>query len=167
MSEKLIRVKVQGGKASQAPPLGPTLNQLGVNVGEVVSKINELTKDFEGMEVNVDIYVNPVTKNYRIEIKSPTTTSLLLKFAGAQQPSGDPSHKKVGDISFDKVVEVSILKRYELTAKSLKSAVKSVISTAGSIGLTIGGKDFKQVLKEVNEGLYDEILKKYESKWVA
>ncbi len=167
MSERLVRVKVQGGKASQAPPLGPTLNQLGLNVSEVVSKINELTKGFEGMEVNVNIYVNPQTKEYRIEVKSPTTTSLLLKFAGVQQPSGDPAHKKVGDISFDKIVEVSILKKNDLTAKTLKSAVKSIISTAGSIGLTINGKDFKQVLKEVDEGLYDEILKKYESKWMA
>ncbi|MCS7108192.1 MAG: 50S ribosomal protein L11 [Sulfolobales archaeon] len=167
MSEKLVRVKVQGGKASQAPPLGPTLNQLGINAVEVINKINELTKGFEGMEINVDIYVNSVTKDYRIEVKSPTTTSLLLKFAGVQQPSGDPAHKKVGDISFDKVVEVSILKKSDLTAKSLKSAVRSVISTAGSIGLTIDGKDFKQVLKEVDEGLYDEVLKKYEGKWMA
>ncbi len=167
MSERLVRVKVQGGKATQAPPLGPTLNQLGLNVAEVVGKINELTKSLEGMEVNVDIYVNPLTKEYRVEVRSPTTSSLLLKFAGVQQPSGDPAHKKVGDISFDKVVEVSILKKHELTAKTLKSAVKSVVSTAGSIGLTIDGKDFKQVLKEVDEGLYDEILKKYESRWAS
>ncbi len=167
MSEKLVRVKVQGGKASQAPPLGPTLSQLGLNVSEVVSKINELTKGFDGMEVNVNIYVNPVTRNYRIEVKTPTTSSLLLKFAGVQQPSGDPAHKKVGDIGFENVIRISILKKSELTAKTLKSAVKSVISTAGSIGLTIDGKDFKQVLEEVNKGLYDEILKKYESEWVA
>lgn len=167
MSEKLIRVKVQGGKASQAPPLGPTLNQLGLNVGEVISKINELTKDFEGMEVNVDIHVNPATKAYRIEVKSPTTSSLLLKFAGVQQPSGDPAHRKVGNISFEDIIKISLLKKNELTAKTLKSAVKSIISTAGSIGLTIDGKDFKQVLEEVNKGLYDEILKKYESEYVA
>lgn len=167
MSERLIRVRVEGGKASQAPPLGPTLKQFGLDVNEVVSKINELTKDFEGLEVHVDIYVNPTTKEYRIEVKSPTTASLLLKFAGVQQPSGDPAHKKVGNISFEKVVEVAILKRNELNAKTLKSAVKSVISTAGSIGLTIDNKEFKQVLKEVDEGLYDEILQKYESKWLS
>jgi large subunit ribosomal protein L11 len=167
MSERLVRVRVEGGKASQAPPLGPTLKQFGLDVNEVVSKINELTKDFEGLEVRVDIYVNPATKEYRVEVKSPTTTSLLLKFAGVQQPSGDPAHKKVGNISFEKVVEVAILKRNELNAKTLKSAVKSVISTAGSIGLTIDNKEFKQVLKEVDEGLYDEILQKYESRWLS
>jgi len=165
MPEKIIKAKIEGGKASPAPPLGPTLTQLGVNVNEVISKINELTKDYAGLEVTVMLYVDTSTKQYRVEVKSPTTTSLLLKFAGAQEPSGDPKNKKVGDISFDKVIEVALIKRNELNAKSLKAAVKSVISTAATIGLTVDGKEPKQVLKEVNEGLYDSLIKKYEDKW--
>lgn len=165
MSERLVRVKVQGGRASQAPPLGPTLAQLGLNVAEVVSKINELTKAFEGLEVGVDIYVNTSTKDYRIEVKLPTTTSLLLKYAGASGPSGDPRNKKVGNISFEDVVKIVLMKKPDLNAKTLRAAVKSVVSTASTIGLTVDGKEPKQVLKEINEGLYDEVLKKYEGMW--
>ena len=165
MPWKVIRSKVQGGKASPSPPLGPSISQYGLSVNEVINKINELTKKFEGLEVTVNIYVNTETKEYRVEVKSPTTTSLLLKLAGASSPSGDPAHQKVGDLSLEDIVKVAIMKKNGLTAKSLKAAVKTILSSAATIGITVNGKEAKDVVREVEDGMHDELLLKYEDEW--
>lgn len=165
MPTKTIKVVVEGGNVKPGPPLAPTLSQLGLNVGEVIKKINEATAQFKGMSVPVTIEVDTDTKKYTISVGIPTTTALLLKEAGAEAPSGDPEHKKIGDIKFEQVVKVAIMKKPGLTAKTLKAAVKSILGTARSIGLTVDGKDPKQVVKEVDQGLYDEILNKHEEEW--
>lgn len=165
MPWKTVRARIKGGEATPAPPLGPSLTQYGLNVDEVINKINELTKDFKGMEVTVNVYVNTDTKEYRIEVKSPPTSALLLKVAGVDKPSGDPAHNKVGDISLEDVIKVTLMKKNDLTAKTLKKAVKTVLSTAATIGLTVEGKEPKEVVKEVEEGKYDDLLLKYEEEW--
>ena len=162
---KVIRAQIEGGKASPAPPLGPALKDAGLNVDEVIAKINEITKPYQGLTVEVKIVVDLDTKNYRIELGLPTTTSLLLKFAGASEPSGDPMHKKVGDIKLEDVIRVAILKKPDLNTKSLKAAVKTILGTARAIGLTVNGKDPKEVVREIEQGVYDELLKRYEEEW--
>jgi len=77
MPTKSIKIVVEGGNAKPGPPLGPTLSQLGLNVGEVVKKINEATSQFKGMTVPVTIEVDTSTKKYEIKVGVPTTTSLL------------------------------------------------------------------------------------------
>ncbi len=165
MPWKSVRIKVRGGKATPEPPLGPSISQYGLNVDEVVNKINEVTKVYEGLEVTVDIHVNTDTKEYRIEVKSPSTTSLLLSMAGADKPSGDPAHTKVGNISLEDAIKVAIMKKRDLNAKTLKAALKSIVSSAATIGLTVEKKDPYQVVKEIAEGVYDDLIKKYESSW--
>ncbi len=162
---KVIRAQIEGGKATTAPPLGPALTDAGLNAAEVIEKINELTKQYQGLTVEVKIVVDLDTKKYRIELGLPTTTSLLLKFAGASEPSGDPAHKKVGDLKFEDIIRAAILKKPELNAKSLKAAVKCILGSARSIGLTVDGKDPKEVVREVAQGVYDEILRRYEEEW--
>ena len=163
--EKVVTVQIEGGNAKPGPPLGPTLSSLGLNVKQVVDEINEKTKDFKGMTVPVKIIVDTATKSYRIEIGIPTVTALLLREAGAEAPSGDPAHKKVGDVKFESIIRVALMVKPKLTAKTLKAAVKSVLGTARSVGLTVDGKDPKDVIKEVDSGLYDEVIAKYEDEW--
>jgi large subunit ribosomal protein L11 len=162
---KVIKVQVEGGKASNAPPLGPALADAGLNVAEVVSKINEMTEPYKGHTITVKIIVDLDTKEYTISLELPTTTSLLLSFVGAAEPSGDPAHKKVGNLSLEDIIKVALLKKSELNAKNLKAAVKTILGTARSIGLTVEGKDPKEVVTELNKGLYDDVLKKYEVEW--
>ncbi len=95
----------------------------------------------------------------------PTTTELLLKAVKAEEPSGDPAHKKIGDLPFEKIVEIAIEKKPDLQAKSLKAAVKMILSSARSIGVTVDGKDPKVVIGEVDKGVYDEVLARYEGSW--
>jgi len=165
MPKKTIRVMVEGGKATPGPPLGPTLSALKLNVMQVVNAINEATKEFEGLPIPVEIIVDTDTKKFEVKVGIPTTTALLLKEAGVKEPSGDPAHKKIGDISLEKVIKIAILKKSSLTAKSLKSAVKTILGSARSIGLTVAGKDPKSVQKEIDQGVYDELLVKYEEEW--
>ncbi len=162
---RTVTLKVKGGQASPAPPLGPAIEQLGLNVNEVVDKINKLTEKFKGFEVKVKIIVDEDTKEYDIEVRGPTATELLLKAVGADKPSGDPMHQKIGDLPFEKIVEIAILKKHDMLAKTLKAAVKTVLGSARSIGITVDGKDPKQVTREVEEGVYDAILAKYEKQW--
>jgi large subunit ribosomal protein L11 len=162
---RVVRVQVEGGKASPAPPLGPTLQQLGLDPAKVVDDINTATKNYQGLQVRVDVIVDLDTMKYDLRVKLPTTTSLLLSTAGAKNPSGDPAHKKVGDISLEKAIEIAILKKPELNAKSLKAAVKTILGTARSIGITVNGKDPREVQAEIDRGLHDEIMLKYEDKW--
>jgi len=161
---RVINLKIRGGEASEKQ-LGPTISQLGLDVKKVVEEINRRTEKYKGMEVKVKIVVDEETKEYEIEIKPPTTTELLLKAVGASKPSGDPMHQKIGDLPFEKIVEIAILKKPDLLAKSLKAAVKTILGSARSIGITVDGKDPKQVTREVEEGLYDAILAKYEEEW--
>ncbi len=163
--KKTIRVMVEGGKATPGPPLGPTLSALKVNVMEVVKAINEATKDFEGLSVPVEITVDTATKKFEVKVGVPTTTALLLKEVGAKEPSGDPAHKKIGDLPLEKIIKIAILKKEQLTARTLKAAVKTILGSARSIGITVEGKDPKIVQKEIDEGKYDELLAKYEEEW--
>ncbi|HDD25860.1 MAG TPA: 50S ribosomal protein L11 [Acidilobales archaeon] len=160
-----LKTIITGSKVNPSQ-LPPSLSKYGLDTNEIAKKISEMTKEYEGMRVKVTIIVDQKTKNYEIRIKPPTITEILLKLVGASQPSGDPINKKIGDLSLEDIIKAALLKRPDLTAKTIKAAVKTVLGSARSIGITVNGKDPKEVIKEINEGLHDELLKKYEEEWV-
>jgi large subunit ribosomal protein L11 len=151
---------VEGGNASPGPPLGPALGPLGVNVGAVVAKINEATKDFKGMKVPVDVEVDTETKQFTVTLKTPSTSALIAKEAGIDKGSGTPGKEAKGNISFQTVVKIAKMKMNDTYAKSLKGVVKEVLGTCQSMGVTVDSKQPKEVIKEVEKGLYDNILSK-------
>lgn len=151
---------MEGGNASPGPPLGPALGPLGVNVGAVVAKINEATKDFKGMKVPVDVEVDTETKQFTVILKTPTTSALIAKEAGVDKGSGAPGREAKGNISFQTVVKIAKMKINDTYAKSLKGVVKEVLGTCQSMGVTVDSKSPKEVIKEVEKGLYDSILSK-------
>jgi len=152
--EKTINVLVEGGKASGGPPLGPALGPLGVNTGDVVNQINEKTKDFAGVKIPVKVLVNPETKEFTIEVGSPSTSELLKKAAGIQKGAGN-REAFAGDISFEDVVRVARQKKPVLMSTELKSSVNEVLGTAVSLGISVNGKAARNTIKEVNEGKYN------------
>lgn len=166
MVKKTLRFIVEGGKATPGPPIGPTLSPYKINVVEVVNAINNATKDYEGLPVPVEVTIDTDTRKFEVRVGIPTTTALLMKAAGAKEPTGDPAHKKIGDISFEEVVKIAILKKEQLTAKTLKSAVKTILGSARSIGITVDGKDPKEITRLIDQGHYDDILSKYEAEWL-
>jgi len=92
MGQKIIEALVEGGKATPAPPLGPSLSILKLNVGKIIQDVNEKTKEYEGMKVPVKIIVNDVTKEYKIEIGTPPVSSLIRKELGLKKIA--PEKKK-------------------------------------------------------------------------
>jgi len=147
-----VEALVPGGKASAGPPLGPALGPLGVNVAQVVAKINEQTKDLNGMQVPVKVIVKSRTE-FTVEVGTPPTSALILKELGVEKGAGDRS--TIGNISMDQVLKIASIKRKGLLSKTLKSAAKEVIGTAGSLGVTIDGVPSKEAQAAVVGGKYD------------
>jgi len=158
--KKVIEALVNGGQATAGPPLGPALGPLGVNVLAVVNKINELTSSYAGMRVPVKITVDVDTKEFEIEVGMPTTSALIVKEAGIQKGSGSPNAEPAGNISFEQVVKIAKIKMPALLARNLKAAVKEIVGTCLSMGITIDEKSPKKILKEIDEGKYDEFIEK-------
>ena len=146
---------VPGGKASAGPPLGPALGPLGVNVAQVIAKINEQTKDLNGMQVPVKIKVKSRTE-FEIEVGTPPTSALILKEMGVEKGTGDKT--VVGNLTMEQVLKIANVKRKGLLSKTLKNAAREVIGTAGSLGATIDGMPSKEAQAAVVSGKYDEIL---------
>ena len=160
--KKIVELLVSGGQATAGPPLGPALGPLGVNVLAIVNKINELTKDYAGMKVPVKVSVDPETKKFEVSIGTPTTSALIVSELKIQKGSGTPSTQKVGNLSVEQVIKIAKLKRPELLSKTLKAAAKEVLGSCVSMGVTVEGKDPREVQKEIDEGKYDEIFSKNE-----
>ena len=151
----VVEALVPGGKASAGPPLGPALGPLGVNVAQVVAKINEQTKDLNGMQVPVKIKVKSRTE-FEIEVGTPPTSALILKEMGVEKGTGDKS--TVGNLTMEQVVKIVSIKRKSLLSKTLKNAAREVIGTAGSLGATIDGLPSKEAQQVLADGKYDDLL---------
>jgi len=154
---KTIDAIVEGGKASAGPPLAPALAPMGVNIGQVVAKINEATRDFEGMKVPVKVHVDPKTKTFTIEVGSPPTAEIIKKEAGIEKGAGN-REAPAGDIPLEKVVKIAKSKRNSL-GKELKETLKEVLGSCFSMGVKVDGKSAKDVIREVKEGKHDSLLK--------
>ncbi len=160
MSSKKVSVDVlvEGGKASGGPPIGPALGPTGVNVFQVVTKINELTKDFAGLKVPVKITVDPATKQFEVEVGTPPTSALILKELGISKGSGEAGSNIVGNITIDQVITIAKAKKNDMTALTLKAAVLTVVGTCRSLGVTVDGMDPKEVTEKIRAGEYDDKL---------
>jgi large subunit ribosomal protein L11 len=155
---KVVEALVNGGEATAGPPLGPALGPLGVNVLAIVNKINEVTKDYSGMKVPVKISVNTDNKEFEVTVGTPTASALLVSELGVTKGSGTPNTEKVGDLSLEQVVKIAKMKSADVLARDLKGAVKEILGTGVSMGVTVDGKDPREVQKEINEGKHDALL---------
>ena len=151
----MVEALVPGGKASAGPPLGPALGPLGVNVAQVVAKINEQTKDLNGMQVPVKVIVKSRTE-FEIEVGTLPTSALIIKEMGVEKGSGDKTI--VGNLTLEQVLKIANIKRKGLLSKTMKHAASEVIGTAGTLGATIEGMSSKEAQMAVSSGKYDEIL---------
>ncbi len=159
MSEKkIVEALVNGGQANAGPPLGPALGPLGVNVLAIVDKINEITKAYSGMKVPVKISVDTESKEFEVTVGTPTTSALIISELGVEKGSGAPNTEKIGDLSLEQAIRIAKLKSDNILARDLKGAVNEVLGTGVSMGVTVEGKDPREVQKEINEGKHDALL---------
>jgi len=134
------------------------LGPMGVNVVQVVAKINEKTKSFEGMKVPVKVIIDSKTKTFEVKVGTPPTSALLVKELGIEKGSGAPNKDKVGSITIDQAIKVSEMKKDSLMGKNLKMRVLEVIGVCVSSGINVEGKDAKTMQKEIKEGKWDAKL---------
>ena len=158
-TKKVVEALVEGGQATAGPPLGPALGPLGVNVLAIVNKINEVTKDYAGMKVPVKVSVDTETKAFEVTVGTPTASALIVSELKVGKGSGSPKTQKVGNLSMEQLVKIAKMKRVQLLSSDIKRAVKEILGTCVSMGVTVEDKDPREVQKEIDEGKHDAILK--------
>ncbi len=162
MSEKgkvIVMALVTGGSASGGPPIGPAVGPTGINIKDVVDEINDQTMVFKGLTVPVRIECDPETKQFEIFVETPSTASLLLKEAGVEKGSSSCAEEKIGDLTFEQIVKVVEAKKEKFLDKTFKSAVKTALGTALSVGITVEGEDPREIQKKLENGEFDNQIK--------
>lgn len=152
MATTVIEQLVQGGKATAAPPLGPALGPVGVNIGQVVQEINKATADFKGMQVPVKITVDTDTKEFEITVGTPPASALLKGEAKIDKGSGAAGDDMVANIKIEQAIKVAKMKQDQLQGKDLFGKVKTVVGTCQSMGIMVEGQPAKDAIKKINEG---------------
>ena len=157
-NKQTISSLVTGGEATAGPPLGPALGPMGVNILQIISAINEQTKEFKGMKIPVSVLVDTDTKKWEIKVGIPSAAALLLKEAGIQKGSGTSGTEWVGEVSADMIAKIAKVKLETSYASSLKSVAKQIVGTCVSLGIKVEGKTPKEFTAEINEGKWDSKL---------
>src|ERR671922_1939504 len=159
MAGQSVEVLVDGGKATAGPPLGPALGPLGVNVLQIVNKINDLTRSYAGMKVPVKVLVDVDDKSFDVEVGTPTTSALIVKELGVEKGSGTPKATKVGNLTPEQIIKIAQMKRPDSYARTTIASVKEVAGACVSMGVTIDSKEPKEFIRDLDKGVYQKALK--------
>ena len=133
---KIIKLQIDAGKATPAPPVGPALGQAGINIMGFCKEYNAKTQDQMGLVIPVEITVYE-DRSFSFITKTPPASVLLKKAAGIDRASGEPNKKKVATVKRDKVREIAESKMADLNAASVEAAMLTVEGTARSMGIVI------------------------------
>jgi large subunit ribosomal protein L11 len=133
---KKVKVIAPAGKATPAPPLGPTLGQAGVNIGDFTKKFNDATKTMVGDMIPVLITVYE-DRTYSFVLKTPPASALILKALKQEKGSGKPNTKKIGSITKAQLKDIAEKKMQDLNANTVEMAMKIVSGSAKSMGVEI------------------------------
>ena len=134
----VIKLQINAGAATPAPPVGPALGQHGVNIMEFCKAFNAQTAQANGRITPVEITVFE-DRSFTFITKTPPAARLLLKAAGVEKGSGEPHKTKVAKITRDQVREIATTKMPDLNANDLDAAEKIIAGTARSMGVTVEG----------------------------
>jgi large subunit ribosomal protein L11 len=133
-----VKLQIEAGKATPAPPVGPALGQAQVNIMEFCKQFNARTqnKELAGLTVPVVITVYN-DRSFTFITKTPPAPVLLKRAAGIAKGSGTPNKDKVGKVTEKQIAEIAKQKMPDLNAASLDSAIKSIRGTARSMGIEV------------------------------
>jgi large subunit ribosomal protein L11 len=155
-----VKLIVEGGKMTPGPAVAQQLGPMGINLGKVISDVNEATKDFKGTKVPVELDVNGKTKEYEIKVFSPPVSELIKKELALDKGSGEPGTIYVGNLGIESIIGIAKTKTSDLLAKDLKAAVKLVSGTCVSLGVLIENKHAAEICKEIDGGKYSKEIEK-------
>ena len=132
----IIKLQIQAGKATPAPPVGPALGQHGINIMAFCKEYNERTASQEGFIIPAEITVYE-DRSFTFTTKMPPVSDLLRRALAVEKGSGNPATEKVGKISKDKLYEIARNKMKDLNTTDVDKAAKIVAGTARSMGVDV------------------------------
>lgn len=132
----VVKLQINAGKATPAPPVGTALGPHGVNIMGFCKEFNAKTADQIGMVIPIVLTVYQ-DRSYSFITKTPPVAVLLKKSIGIESGSGEPNRKKVAKISQEKVREIAVLKMPDLNANTVEAAMRMVAGTARSMGIVV------------------------------
>ncbi|MBI5224952.1 50S ribosomal protein L11 [Candidatus Micrarchaeota archaeon] len=163
MGKLTVPAMVEGGKATAGPPLGPALGAAKVNIQQVLAQINEKTAAFKGMQVPVKVIVDTDSKEFEISVGTPPVSALIKKEMGitenVKEEAGAKGKRIMGNMTIAQCANVAHMKKDSNHAKTLKALVKEIVGTCKSMGVTVEGKEPRDVEKEIDSGMYDSQIK--------
>ena len=133
---KIIKLQIEAGKATPAPPVGTALGPAGVNIGEFVKQFNDRTRPEMGTIVPVLMRVYS-DRSFDFVVKKPPASRLILKAIGQEKGSGKPQSTKVGKLSKKQLQEIATEKMEDLNASNMESAERIIAGTARSMGVDV------------------------------
>ncbi len=134
----LVKVALNAGAATPAPPVGTALGPHGVNIMEFCKRYNAETEAMRGNVIPVEITIYE-DRTFTFVTKTPPAAELIKKAAGIKSGSARPNKDKVGTITAAQVREIATTKLPDLNANDLEAAAKIVEGTARSMGITVDG----------------------------
>ncbi|MFC4913688.1 50S ribosomal protein L11 [Actinomadura gamaensis] len=132
----IVKVQLQAGQATPAPPVGTALGPHGVNIMDFCKQYNAATEAQRGNVIPVEITIYE-DRSFTFVTKTPPAAQLILKAAGIEKGSGEPHKTKVGKVTRDQIREIATTKMPDLNAKDLDAAEKIVAGTARSMGIEV------------------------------
>jgi large subunit ribosomal protein L11 len=132
----IVKLQINAGKATPAPPVGPALGQHGVNIMAFVKEYNERTASQAGLVIPAEITIFE-DRSFTFVTKTPPAGDLIKKAVGADKGSSIPNRDKVGTLSRAKLREIAELKMKDLNAVDVDGAMRMVEGTARSMGVTV------------------------------
>ena len=133
-----VKLQIEAGKATPAPPVGPALGQAQINIMEFCKQFNARTASKEMAGLIIPVVISVYTdRSFTFITKTPPAPNLLLKEAGIEKGSGQPNRIKVGKVTRAQVKKIAEIKMADLNASDLDSAMKMVAGTARSMGLEV------------------------------
>jgi len=150
-----IDIMVEGGKATAGPQMGQILGPLGINISDVLLKINEKTSSFNGMKVPVKLTIED-DKSFDLEVGTPPVSELIKKELNLKKGSGEPNKNKIGNIAIEQTIKIAKMKQDSMFINSLKAAVKCIIGSCNSLGLLIEGKTAVEINEDIDNGVFDK-----------
>ncbi len=134
----LVKVQLNAGAATPAPPVGTALGPHGVNIMDFVKQYNAATESQRGNVIPVEITIYE-DRSFTFITKTPPAPELIKKAAGVQKGSGEPHKTKVGTMTKAQIREIAQVKMPDLNATTIEAAEKIIAGTARSMGITVQG----------------------------
>tara|TARA_Y100000310_G_scaffold32133_1_gene30520 strand:+ start:9562 stop:10302 length:741 start_codon:yes stop_codon:yes gene_type:complete len=152
----IIKLLIDGGNMTPGPAIAQQLGPMGINMGKVISDVNEVTKEFKGMKVPVELDVDEKTKNFTVKTSSPPTSELLKKELKLEKGTEDHKKTKVGNASIEDIIKIAKVKFPHMLDKDFKTAVKTILGTCTSIGIFVENKEPNELTTEIEKDKFEK-----------